>query len=223
MSAMREYSVPIPQNMRSLPVDPRTRHVVPWFVAWVDGLPDFRVIGPDKIYNAVRFELCWLCGRALAAHKYFVVGPMCAVNRISAEPPSHRDCALFAAKVCPFLAMPKAARRDANVPEAASEPAGLMIRRNPGVVLLWHTKSFALVRASNGVLFRMGEPVDVAWLAEGRRATRAEVVASIESGYPILEEAARRDGPRAVRALEAQRTRVDRLLPPAVEAAGAGA
>jgi len=44
----------------------------------------------------VRHKRCWLCGQPLGKFMCFVVGPMCAINKTSAEPPSHRDCALYA-------------------------------------------------------------------------------------------------------------------------------
>jgi hypothetical protein len=37
-------------------------------------------------------------------------------------------------------------------------------------------------------LFRIGEPTSVAWYAEGRPATRKEVLVSIDSGLPLLQE-----------------------------------
>jgi hypothetical protein len=35
----------------------------------------------------------------------FVVGPMCGINRNSAEPPSHKECAQWSARNCPFLSV----------------------------------------------------------------------------------------------------------------------
>ena len=47
----------------------------------------------------------------MGVHKAFVIGPMCAVNRVIApEPPSHRDCGTFSARVLP---VPVAAAREA--------------------------------------------------------------------------------------------------------------
>lgn len=49
--------------------------------------------------------------------------------------------------------------------------------------------------------------------AEGRRATRAEVEASIYSGLPILEGQAAEEGPAAVAALRRMTTEAMRYLP----------
>jgi hypothetical protein len=40
---------------------------------------------------------------------------------------------------------------------------------------------------------RVGQPVRTLWYAEGRGATRAEVVASIDSGLPLLRAEAERE------------------------------
>jgi hypothetical protein len=137
---------------------------------------------------------------------------MCAVNRISSEPPSHHGCAEFAAIACPFLARPKAQRRD--VSDLPHKPAaGIMIERNPGVTLLWTTKSYQLMRAPGGVLFELGDPTGVAWYREGRAATREEVLESIDSGLPTLRELAEQDGANAVAMLEKATAEAMKLLP----------
>lgn len=184
-----------------LPVDKHGRPV-PWFVAWIDGQPDFRVIGPGKITDAVRYQLCWVCGGPLGGYKAFVIGPMCAVNRVSAEPPSHRDCAVYSAMHCPFLATPNMVRRDRSLPADTLMPAGQMLRRNPGVALVWVTRRYSLFAADGGALISIGDPTETLWFAHGRDATRDEVLASIDSGLPALQEMAEEEGPDAVEALE---------------------
>jgi hypothetical protein len=207
-TAVRPGLPPMPPAIAELPVDARG-YPVPWFVAWIDGRPDFRVIGEDKTALAHNQKLCWICGRHLGSYLAFVVGPMCAVNRISAEPPSHRRCAEFAAQACPFLVLPKAQRRNANLPTTARDPAGHMIRRNPGVALVWVTKSYRVVRAprpdgSPGVLFEMGDPREVLCFAEGRKASVDEIRASVENGVPLLAQAIPEKDVFAHRRLEAQ-------------------
>jgi hypothetical protein len=203
--------------MRSLPVDERG-YVVPWFVAWVDGKPEFRVTDGRKWALAVEKKLCWVCGQALGTRFAFVVGPMCGINRISAEPPSHKDCAEFSAMGCPFLSMPKMVRREGGLPEEVTDPAGVMLRRNPGVGLLWHTREYRVFKAPNGYLIRMGEPFEVAWWTQGRQATRQEVEEAIASGLPALLEACdaeeKPEDRKAARAhLEEQRLALWPLLP----------
>jgi hypothetical protein len=203
---------PMPDRIAALPRDERGIPV-PFFVAWIDGKPLFPVIDPAKQSRAIRERLCWVCGEPLARNVAFVIGPMCAINRVSAEPPSHLECAVFSATACPFLTRPGMKRMDLTDKVKTDEPPGLMIRRNPGVCLVWSTREYRMIRAPNGVLFRVGEPTAVRWFAEGRQATRAEVLASIESGLPILREAAERDGPPALAMLAGMTGRAMSLVP----------
>lgn len=223
MSAVRRELPELPERIARLPVD--RGYPVPWFVAWQDeqgepcrrgvGRPDFRLIHPGAIADAFRFDRCWICGGRRGAFHTFVIGPMCAVNRTSAEPPSHSECAEWTVQACPFLTRPHARRREAGLPEDAKQPAGIFLQRNPGVTLLWTTKRFRLKRAPNGVLFDIGNPVAVSWWAEGRAATREEIEASIDSGLPALSELAEAQGPIAVRQLARQHAAALELLPPA--------
>lgn len=201
-----------PDRIKALPTDHRG-FPVPWFVARIDGKPDFRVIGPGRIEAAVRGHRCWICGRRTGLYKAFVIGPMCAVNRVAPEPPSHRQCATFAAKACPFLALPKMRRNENGLPDEASAPAGVMIKRNPGVALVWVTTAYTVVEAGEGLLFDVGEPASVHWYAEGREATRDEVVTSIRTGLPLLEDAAIAEGPAAAYELRSRLEAVTELLP----------
>lgn len=189
-----------PDRIASLHVDKRG-FPVPAFVQWIDGEPDHRVI--DRLYmpRAIKFNLCWTCGQPMGVFRTFVLGPMCCVNRVSAEPPSHFDCAQYSVKGCPFLSKPHMHRRDAGLPDSAS--VGEMNMRNPGVMCLWTTRTFKPVRmtASDGMpglLFDVGEPTSMSWWREGREATRAEVMDGISSGLPILQDMAEKEGNRAV-------------------------
>lgn len=199
--------------MRKLPIA-RGKYPVPWFVAEINGEYDFRVIGPGKIDKALLFKLCWVCGEPLGGFKAFTIGPMCSVNRISAEPPSHRDCAIFSARYCPFLSQPQMERRKTKLPPA-KDPAGIMLERNPGATLVWVTKSFEIRKdwRTDGILFHIGDPTEVLWFAKGREATRDEVLESINSGLPTLQEMAEQDGPRAVEHLTRQTEAAMKLVP----------
>ena len=205
----------LPKRMKSLAVDERG-YPVPWFVQWVDGKPEFRAMNTQKLIQALRSKLCWVCGEPLGVYLCFVAGPMCGINRTSSEPPSHLECARWSAKNCPFLSNPKMVRReDALINNAGMRDnvAGFAITRNPGVAMLWITREFEMFRDQKGAhLIQMGEPQSVEWYAEGREATRAEVQASIDGGLPILEAVARtQDG--AMEVLNRAVKRFERWLP----------
>ncbi len=211
---LRKDLPPLPRRFRSLPIDDRG-YPVPWFVAFVDDKPDFRVARPNGLGEALRKRTCWLCGQPMGRFGAFVIGPMCAINRISSEPPSHRECAEFAVKACPFLVRPNAKRRDAKLPDDISAPSGIMIKRNPGVSLLWVSRNWHTMRVENGVLINVGDPVDHSWWREGRAATHDEVWESIETGYPILFKEAEREGRLAIWHLETAHAAALTLLPAA--------
>jgi hypothetical protein len=175
---------------------------VPKFVKDVNGKPDFRVINETFLTLAIRHKLCWLCGEALGRYQCFVIGPMCAINRVSSEPPSHKECAEFAARACPFMVNPNRARNTDNLPENKVNPGGVMIERNPGVTLLWITESYRTFKAGNGILIKIGDPVETQWYARGRTATRDEIMESIRTGLPALQHVARQEGPEAMLALD---------------------
>jgi hypothetical protein len=202
----------LPDRMKRLPINDQG-FPVPYFVPYVDGQPEFRGFDGEKLGICVRHRRCWLCGEQLGKFMAFTVGPMCGINRTSAEPPSHYDCSRYAVAACPFLTQPKMRRNEKDLPEHL-EPAGIMLRRNPGCTLIWVTRDYKLFRdGQGGVLFGLGDPERVEFFAEGRAATRDEVMASIDSGMPILREMAVRDGPEAVAELQQMYDKAMELMP----------
>src|SRR6266700_3141881 len=139
------WSIPIPERMKRLPIS-STGFPVPWFVASIDGAPDFRVVGVDKLVQAVKRKLCWVCGQPLGVYMAFTIGPMCAINRVISEPPSHLECADYSVRACPFLSKPNMRRNEKNLPEDKIEAPGKPILRNPGAVCIWVTKSATVRR-----------------------------------------------------------------------------
>jgi hypothetical protein len=224
----------MPFRVQTLPRDARG-FPVPWFVQWFDngkpgdpgiGVPDFRVVDYRRMRQALISPRCWVCGGVMGVHRVFVIGPMCAVTKTTSEPPNHRACAEFAAKACPFLTKPRMRRNDKDLPGEAVDAAGLPLDRNPGVVCLYetgHYKPFKAQAGNEGILFRLGMPTQISWWYEGRRATRAEVEHSINSGLPLLEELAKQDGPDALAELAAKHALTEQYFPPVaheVEVAG---
>lgn len=211
----------LPGRLQRLAVDDRG-YPVPWFVQWIDGRPDFRVIDTAKFATAIRERRCWVCGGILGKHQAFVIGPMCALNRASAEPPSHYDCARWSAEHCPFLSRPHMVRREDAV-TALCDTGDASIMRNPGCAGVWVTaKGYHVEKtpgaSGSGYIIRMGEPERIEWYAEGRRATRAEVEHSIATGMPLLLEACERektprDRDEARQAVAQYRQLVDQWLP----------
>src|SRR6185369_5061065 len=142
---------PLPERLRNRPIC--RGYPVPWFVGKVNGEYEFRCMDPAKLVRAVKERRCWVCGQVIGDYakgeshpEYtFVIGPMCGVNRISSEPPSHLECAIWSAQNCPFLSKPHMVRREDEFMATCPLPAGVMIERNPGVSLLWTTRTYKVV------------------------------------------------------------------------------
>jgi hypothetical protein len=225
---LRERDVPMPTLLSKRPT--QNGFVVPWFV-WRDpatGRYDFRITRPGAVQQAAQGGLCWVCGGRLDAldlRRAFVAGPMCCVNRISAEPPMHVACATYAARACPFLVRPHAVRGGRAKPAGAAPLPG-HLDRNPGVAMVWvydvevigalHVIELPPTDSEQGGwLFQLPEPTKVKWFAEGGPATREQVEASIASGLPLLLDACDMDAdPDASRAeVMARLADAQRFLP----------
>ncbi len=185
---------PLTERIKSLPLDDRG-YPIPFFVAYVDGKPEFRAADGAKYRRCIRENLCWVCGQKLSKPFAFLIGPMCAITGTTSEPPTHLDCAEWSAKGCPFLSKPVMVRRENNMPEEASEfIGGIGITRNPGVTCMWITDTYTIFRdPNNRPLIQVGDAISRMWYREGRRATKAEIFYSIETGIPALREVCHND------------------------------
>jgi hypothetical protein len=215
----------MPPRIQRLPRDERG-YPVPRFVEWLKNgkrvereepgaNPDFRYADFDFRWRAFHNGRCWICGEPTGLHRVYVIGPMCIINRTTMEPACHRDCAEFAASACPFLVRPREKRNAKGLDPHASAP-GTLLKRNPGCVCLYEAKEAkAFNDGRGGWLIRLGKPDRVDWWAEGRKATRAEIQASIDSGYPLLEAEANKDGIKALEELERLTFEALKFLPAA--------
>jgi hypothetical protein len=94
----------------------------------------------------------------------------------------------------------------------AENVAGFGLTRNPGVAMLWITRTYDIFRVENGYLIQMGEPESVEWWACGKVATREQVLESVNSGLPNLEAVAKTEVGGLQALLEA-RQRFERYIP----------
>ena len=186
---LRPTLPPLPRYMRGLPIDARG-FPVPWFVAWFDGKPDFRVIRPDAILGAIKLDRCWICGGPLGTRKVFVTGPASALQRLTTEPPSHLECAAFAVRACPFIANPEARRPSKPLPENSS-PITVTAAANPGTYCMWTVRDYEPRMHSQALLMRFGDPEELTWWAAGREATRDEVIAGLDRAMERLKVSGR--------------------------------
>ena len=205
-------NIPMPPRMRARPLTPKGFPEL-YFAARINGQVDLRVADAAKWVDCVKHQRCWLCGGRLGKFLSWPIGPMCAITRVSSEPPSHTDCAIYAMQACPFLTRPHMRRREAGMPEDLPEAPGVMLTHNPGAAALWTSTHYSVFEAGNGKLIALGEPESVNWWTEGRRATGREVREAIARGLPRLVEMARQEGPEAVTELGRQIARAAKWIP----------
>lgn len=184
--------VPMPPRVALLPRG-RNGYPVPWFVPQLpDGTRDVRIADPQKFAAALTKSLCWVCGRRLGTKVAFVLGPMCMLNRITAEPPCHRDCAEYSLKVCPMLAVPAMQRRRGTpLPDGVAPIPGVAEEGNPGGAVLWMVRAaggWRTKRVPGGLLLEVGTPFEVVCYRDGRPATAEEAHHMLNGALPKLQE-----------------------------------
>jgi hypothetical protein len=161
--------------MRSLPVNAQG-YPVPYFARDPERLSR---VDPGKRWWAVARRRCWSCGKRLVSSATFVLGPAQALSRETTEPPAHRACAGFTIRTCPFLTNPRYQRSGASAHAQAAQ--------NPGCFALWTTREYRFDDDADEPHLRLmvGDPLDVAWFCQGRRATRAEVLQAFKIDRPL--------------------------------------
>lgn len=123
---MDSRALPIPAAVAVLPHDPRGYPIPAITPRDPEGRPTFAVTGTARALICAAERRCSICGRTMAPGPVWRViaaaetevlaaavaeGRAVANRSPSPEPPGHRECMLFAAFTCPFLARPNARRR----------------------------------------------------------------------------------------------------------------
>lgn len=131
-SAMTPREAPVPPAIAALPHDPRGYPIPAITPRDAEGGPTFAITGGARSLICAIERRCSICGTPMAPGPVYRViaaaetealaaahaaGRTAAANKApSPEPPGHRECMLFAAFTCPFLARPNARRgQDAEV------------------------------------------------------------------------------------------------------------
>lgn len=131
-----------------------------------------------RFQRAIREHRCRVCDDRLRKYA-FVGGPLSAAQRLYADPPAHVECAEYSARVCPFLAIPTAKRREANKPAHVEiTDTDAMVMMNSEVIGILITTGYS--KLPQGILLA-NEPREIRWFHEGRPATRSEVQHAIEA------------------------------------------
>ena len=209
---MIHHTDDMPAELRVRPRDHRG-FPVPWFVTRKDerGRWDFVTVDTQRMYQAIRQDLCWVTGEPLGRFRSFVIGPMCVINRVAGDPPVKRNVALYSATVCPFLVNPRM-RRVGEHGEIMEGQRGRAVSRNPGLCAVF-TVEKKRQHFNRHSLFDLGEPSNVEWFKEGRPATRQEARAALDDGFAFLLDEAEKEGDNAVMHLLVMYELATRYLP----------
>lgn len=148
-------NVHIPSFLKHLKINDKG-YPIPFFVAYVDGKPDFRLLDPKKQHYCIHQKLCAICGKKLFKDSYyFISGPIGYTNGVSTDPAMHRECAEYSINVCPHLHFEKSERRDKGIEHLKNEQ-DCMLEQKPPMILLVKAHKFKDFRnpANEGTLIR---------------------------------------------------------------------
>ena len=119
-AAIRDIPLPASATCRARPVSESAGFLFPTLYrsSMASGISS--TLTRNKIIIAYRRKICFLCGEPLGRFAAFVIGPMgSSINRVSSEPPAHRDCAEYAVRACP---VPGPAQRQGAMTRRISAP-----------------------------------------------------------------------------------------------------
>ncbi len=134
------------------------------FVAMTNetGEVDFRVTDVRKWHLALKLGHCPLCNTTLGRHRCFIGGPQSMKNRYFFDLPMHRDCAEYALRVCPYLAVPgfKYSEKLESLEGVKAKVAQEVSTEQPSVFYLGVTRSCTPERAPSGAYVVRAAPWD---------------------------------------------------------------
>ncbi len=141
---MEKLIITIPPYLKHLPVSDKG-YPIPYFVARVNGKPDFRLLDERKQLFAIDHKLCGICGKKLfKCAYYFISGPKGYANKVSTDPAMHRPCAEYSFRTCPHLFYEKADRRQKGLEDLPPSPD--MGMEKPEVYILVKADKFEKFR-----------------------------------------------------------------------------
>jgi hypothetical protein len=136
------------------------------------GKPDFRVTDTRRWALAVKLRTCAMCGVALGRNIAFIAGPVSFETRLFTDLPMHKDCALYAIQVCPFLAAPTMKYAETVRVEGSGFIARTpeMVSTRPDRFFVATTRGYEVVRLESGAVVVHATPWDwFEWWRHGKR------------------------------------------------------
>lgn len=137
-------AIEIPLQMMELPKDDRG-YPIPFTIERdASGKPNFSNHDPKRIAESIKNKRCSICGKPLNSDVWLLAGAKIAFSPIGAyvDPPMHKQCATYALKVCPYLAMPSFSKRSPNGVKGSEQ--AIIVSGRPIVFALVKTFDFRL-------------------------------------------------------------------------------
>jgi hypothetical protein len=187
---VRISDIPMPPAVAARPRDDRGYPVLA-ITPWEDGVPRFAATGTARSSICAVERRCSICGTPIAAGPVWRVvsgaeadaiaatGPSFRNAAATVEAPGHRECMLYAAIACPYLANPTARRGSDS---AVLDDVAKGHRRGAGGAVA----GFARMefRYADAMLFRFAEVVEFRPHAEGVDQLPALLDCSFDGSVP---------------------------------------
>jgi len=159
--------------MRALPKE-RRGYPIPFVTMLhpVTNEPDFRVLDIMRQLQCVNEKRCAMCGDHLGKYIAFIGGPRSRDGHAFFDPGMHRECAEYAAKVCPFISRENASFRDFSEEERRTYEAIVVnqddTRPTPEMFMVI-TESFTVRKQPDlGFVIIAGDYVEVIQIEQSR-------------------------------------------------------
>lgn len=142
-----------------------------------DGTPDFKITDEAKRIRALRERRCALCGEPLEYRIAFIGGESLVNLREFYDAGMHEDCARYAARACPFLALTDSQYASPqDVGPEVTITHHVADRKRPARMALVVTRAYDVVRRSlsareSVLVARIAKPIAIDW---GVMPTREE-------------------------------------------------
>ena len=196
-----------PERIARLPVDERG-YPIPFFVAYVDGVPDFRIVDHPKVVDAALKQKCFICGDKLGQHFFFATGPRSAILMKTNHGPSHKECIEYSLSACPFILYPNVQRRRAALPDIPLSFDQSMQPARPPIYVVAHVFKHAHINHSLESLVCSWDTIDYRFWRDDQWITPGEA-----EGY-IAEESERHQSDllKTAKPSDWSQTRMDKWL-----------
>lgn len=171
-------------KFKGMPI-PFTTFVMP------DGTPDFKVVDEYNRLLCIERRRCGLCGQDLKFGKpmVFIGGNQSCESGMFIDPAMHEECAKYAAKVCPYLAVTQK-HSERESPNAMAEYAGATADRPAGMGI-YYCNGYQAIASGDAIYIRAHQATKIDY-------DTIPVAPERSDGRPKMETPAEPAGPQAL-------------------------